>query len=270
HLVVTDGGCTDTASVTVTLHTKPLLFITPRTYDLCKGDSVTIEARGGDDYHWGPDTALTLLDNNRIVVYPGSDVIYKVAVFDKVCGTTDTLVSAINVRDLPIVSVTKSNDITCSDNTTELSASGALKYQWYPDAYLDDHLSSKVIASPQSTIDYQVVGINQYGCTDTAIISVNVKKEGALSLIIPDAFSPNNDGKNDCYQIYSNSAFVTYEFAIYNRWGQQVFHSNNINDCWDGKFKGVEAEMGTYAYFIKGNTEGCSNISKHGMINLVR
>ncbi|MBS1779207.1 MAG: gliding motility-associated C-terminal domain-containing protein [Bacteroidetes bacterium] len=270
YLVVSNGSCTDTASVTISLRAKPTLFITPRTYDLCRGDSVSIVARGGDDYHWWPDSALTLLDNNRVSVSPRSNMIYKVAVFDKICGTSDTLFSVVTVRDLPNISVKKSNDITCSDNTTELSASGALKYQWYPDASLDDHLSPNVIASPESTIDYQVVGINQYGCADTAIISVNVKKEGALSLIIPDAFSPNNDGKNDCFQIYSNSAFVTYEFAIYNRWGQQVFHSNNINDCWDGKFKGVDAEMGTYSYFIKGNTSGCSNIFKKGMIHLLR
>jgi gliding motility-associated-like protein len=69
------------------------------------------------------------------------------------------------------------------------------------------------------------------------------------TLAIPNAFTPNGDGLNDFFII--RSPYVDqFALRIYNRWGQEVFATNDINIGWDGTFAGKEQEVGTYLYFL--------------------
>lgn len=72
-------------------------------------------------------------------------------------------------------------------------------------------------------------------------------------LWMPTAFTPNGDGKNDRFgpgNNYCQQAFVSFSFAIYNRWGQKVFETNNAGEKWDGAYEGRNAETGTYFYTL--------------------
>lgn len=91
------------------------------------------------------------------------------------------------------------------------------------------------------------------------------------NLIIPNAFSPNNDGKNDEFRILNLKGIDLKEFIIYNRWGGIAFKSQNVNDSWDGKTFGVECETGSYYYFIRYTcvSTGKEHITK-GDVTLVR
>ena len=79
-----------------------------------------------------------------------------------------------------------------------------------------------------------------------------------IRIYIPNAFSPNNDGINDEYQVFGSAAqngsepgFDNFSMSIFNRWGQKVYSSNNIHESWDGKFNGTESPVGTYIYIIE-------------------
>jgi len=67
-------------------------------------------------------------------------------------------------------------------------------------------------------------------------------------LVIPNVFTPNNDGYNDVFEI-GNAEFYEIEITIFNRWQQVVFHSNE-NTFWDGTIKGNQASDGVYFYNI--------------------
>lgn len=106
---------------------------------------------------------------------------------------------------------------------------------------------------------YYVDDVSVFYCPDC---EVNV-------VYIPNIFSPNNDGQNDLF--YIRGQFISeIEYAIYNRWGNEVFRSNDINFGWDGMYKGKLCNPDVFAYYaiIKFN-DGTEQIKK-GNITLIR
>ena len=69
-------------------------------------------------------------------------------------------------------------------------------------------------------------------------------------ITVPNAFSPNGDSKNDQFIPVHDCDFVTYELAIFNRWGEQIFVTTDSNTGWDGIYKGKLLEVNTYIYIL--------------------
>ena len=86
---------------------------------------------------------------------------------------------------------------------------------------------------------------------------------------VPDAFTPNNDGLNDTFDVIVQ-LLKSFEIKIYNRWGNPIFESDNINKSWDGKVNGEEAIEGTYTYVIKGIDELNRVFLNKGVLLLIR
>jgi gliding motility-associated-like protein len=84
---------------------------------------------------------------------------------------------------------------------------------------------------------------------DTLII----KHFCGCELLIPNAFTPNNDGINDLFdvKIDSQCQLKKYELTIYNRWGSEIFNSNDISAKWNGDFKNKLVQNGPYIYSIR-------------------
>lgn len=86
----------------------------------------------------------------------------------------------------------------------------------------------------------------------TYIDSINVTlSECDQCIVIPNAFSPNHDGRNDRFNAIVTCPIDRFEMSIYNRWGNKVFSTTNIDEGWDGSYKGVQAEAGTYVYLLE-------------------
>lgn len=73
----------------------------------------------------------------------------------------------------------------------------------------------------------------------------------AHALLIPNAFTPNNDGKNDVFKIRNFSNQKLVEFKVFNRWGTILFHTQDPQNGWDGTFKNNPQPMGVYGYVIR-------------------
>lgn len=104
--------------------------------------------------------------------------------------------------------------------------------------------------------------------TDT--IQIFEDPECDLRLFIPNAFTPNGDGRNDLFVIKGNN-IQSYELYVISRWGQVVFQSNSIHVHWDGTFNGKPAPSGVYTYklIVKG-VRNLEPIQKTGVIHLMR
>ena len=96
------------------------------------------------------------------------------------------------------------------------------------------------------------------------------------TLFVPDAFSPNGDGVNDVFRVVSSGDNITnFSMQVFDRWGELVFESSDINKGWDGQLRNQLAPAGTYVWKITyhlsspSNTYG-STISKHGTVILIR
>ncbi|MEM9821525.1 MAG: gliding motility-associated C-terminal domain-containing protein [Bacteroidota bacterium] len=77
----------------------------------------------------------------------------------------------------------------------------------------------------------------------------------------PNAFSPNDDGANDLYKMESDLTFLAYQLSIYDRWGNLVFQTDNIETGWDGRLNGRLAPIGVYAWILYGHVESCKGIN---------
>jgi gliding motility-associated-like protein len=110
---------------------------------------------------------------------------------------------------------------------------------------------------------------NQYGCSDSLTRTDYITVNERPIVFIPNVFSPNGDGANDKLQVFANTVKF-YEFKIFNRWGEKVFESNNVNDSWDGSFKGKDCQPGVYSYHLSIVFDDNSNRSMKGTITLIK
>ena len=91
-------------------------------------------------------------------------------------------------------------------------------------------------------------------CAGTALLTVIATKNatnGGCKTILPNSFTPNGDGKNDIFKVLGNLQVEAFEFNIYNRYGQKIFNTTNINYGWDGMVNGVLQKTGVFIYTIK-------------------
>ena len=126
-----------------------------------------------------------------------------------------------------------------------------------PPTYNEKYNTYRVVAI--KNINNQIVSVSNY-------ISV----EKPYTLYIPNAFSPDGDGNNDFFKVVSQG-IKDFNIEIYNRWGQMVFKSNDLNNQWDGNFKDKPMPSGSYIYKIKTSDFGTNNeYLESGTIALVR
>jgi len=119
---------------------------------------------------------------------------------------------------------------------------------------------------------YQVYGMNDIG--DTSYSNV-VCIFGDPKILVPNAYTPNKDGKNDLFRPhtkYFNDGSVVgdYIFSIYNRWGEKVFETNDVSEGWDGKFMGKDCQQGVYVYQIKAKALTGRIFNEKGTVTLLR
>lgn len=89
-------------------------------------------------------------------------------------------------------------------------------------------------------------------------------------IMIPTAFTPNNDGHNDVFKMVNVTNETLLEMRVFNRWGTVVFSTNDISKGWDGRYKGQEQPMAVYGYAIKIRySDGAEEIYK-GTVTLIR
>ena len=103
---------------------------------------------------------------------------------------------------------------------------------------------------------------------DIAAVTVTITGNTG-DLFIPNAFTPNNDGKNDVFKVYG-SAVKGADIRIYTQWGAQIYETNDNATGWDGKSKGVAQPVGMYIYVIKVRMQDEDTFIKKGTINLIR
>jgi len=101
--------------------------------------------------------------------------------------------------------------------------------------------------------------------TEVVSFSNTIEIQDPFTLYIPTVFSPDGDNINDIFYIKGNG-FDELSFEIYNRWGQQVFQSDELNNGWGGTYQNQPSPIGTYVYQLK--IEGL--ITKAGTITLIR
>ncbi len=184
----------------------------------------------------------------------------------------DSILNSITlaITAKPKLVLSKSNDINCILGVATLSASGASRYIWSPTSTLSNGGGSTQVVAPSVTTRYSVKAFSKDGCVSQDSIDVIVTKGDADGgYLLPSAFTPNGDGKNDCFGVKSWGMVADLDFSVFNRWGVLLFHTKDATQCWDGTYKGVPQNSGTYVYQVFGTTS-CGPVFRKNTIVLIR
>lgn len=277
HVLATDDHlCTARDSVFVKIKSPSVFSINGPPAGICPGDSARLTIKGadesvGDTYQWiSDDIGQQDPAGATIIVSPSNTSTYQVVGIDPVCGVRDTLTAEVRVLERPSVTLTKSNDIDCILGEATLTASGGVQYNWSPPATLSHPDIANPVARADSTTLYWVNVTGENGCSTIDSIRLNVTKgSGSIGFPVANAFTPNGDGVNDCFGIKYWGYIARFEMAVFNRWGERVFYSQNPDQCWDGSFKGKMQSPGTFVYYIKALTL-CGDVIRKGTVLLIR
>jgi gliding motility-associated-like protein len=188
------------------------------------------------------------------------------------CSTTQNLASNINVTTLPNAAFSANPLVVTSLNpliTFTAFAPGSSCYYDFGDGSVDSACFTQHIYQDTGLFIVKFVTINAGGCADSSFITVEVKD--IYNLTLPNAFSPNNDGLNDEFQIFSKG-IRNFEFWVFNRRGQIVWRTTNPDEVWNGKYLNEYEECPSGVYVYRARTKDVSN-KKHeetGQITLIR
>jgi gliding motility-associated-like protein len=269
--LISNAACvtpTTASSNTVTMAVipspVPSIVISASRNPICAGTPVTFDAiatNGGDApvYQWQINgagagsgavtyTSNTLSDGDRITCILTSSAI---------CANPATVGAqpvTMTVHPLPVIPPGQifymyGGQPVQLNPTIDGNIAGFL---WSPAAGLSADNIRNPVASPPSATLYTLDVATFDGCTTSSTIKV----EPAQKLGIPNAFTPNGDGNNDVFYIIGGlPGTVIREFAVFNRWGQQVFrvHDATPGDRrfgWNGNLGGAPAPAGTYVYSV--------------------
>lgn len=122
-----------------------------------------------------------------------------------------------------------------------------ISYSWSPSVYMDSSTSARPRIKPEADIRYTLTITSTWGCSSTDEVQVQVVDQ----LYIPNAFTPNGDGKNDTWRIPFLDAEMGAQVRIYNRYGQLVYSASNTTVSWNGRFNGKPQPAGSYIYHIQ-------------------
>ncbi len=231
--------------------------IQPEDTSLCLGDKAPFVIFGGHYFRWYEYINDEFVEPGSIdepskgytFAGPQRTTEYRIVVSDSV-WCYDTLSARIKILPLPDVRILNQDDTVVKyGQSFQLLASGARMYNWSPVSSLNNPNISYPIARPTEDTKYIVGGLAANGCRAFDTLHVIVDKRD--NLFVPSAFSPNGDGKNDVFKITNLSFQRIMEFRVFNRWGQEIYSTNDHRAGWDGTWKGVPQEMGTYSYLIR-------------------
>ena len=90
------------------------------------------------------------------------------------------------------------------------------------------------------------------------------------TLVVPNAFSPNNDQINDVFKVKSYQNIVEFHAYIFNRWGQKLYEWTNIDGGWDGTYRGNDVKQGTYFVLVKAKGADGETYNIRKDVNLLR
>lgn len=265
--------CTAMDDITISLVPYPQADAGPDT-TICFGSTALLRgSMTGSAFTWLPVSTLTNANTLNPIASPLDTTAYVLSVTDNL-GCPKPGKDTVVVYVLPdILAFAGKDTAVVVGQSLQFNAAGGTSYFWTPST----GLNRTNIANPvgvyngsQDSIRYKVLIGNQAGCFDSAYITVRVFRTNP-QIFVPTAFTPNGDGKNDYVRpIPVGISHMDY-FRIYNRWGQLVYSSTNLESPgWDGKIGGKEQPTATFVWIVKGTDFTGKIVFAKGTVTLIR
>ena len=267
-LVVVDSlGCADSVSHNYLVYRLPDVQTHGDTL-ICRGGEAQISATGGSAYYW----ELPIGDSAQVQnISPDEATIYYVYAFsEKGCTKLDSVMVdvmqgfdaeidgqsfSINMGDTAVALVVADNPFNCYVLPEEYSLSGNC---------------DSIRLFPLENTDFTLVLSDTLGCKEISF-DIYVYVDLKLTLDVPSAFTPLSEGDgNNVVYVRGLGIKRLRQFRIYNRWGEEVFFTDDLHTGWDGTIGGVVQNQDTYSYYVEAEMFDGSTKTKKGNIVLIK
>jgi gliding motility-associated-like protein len=273
YVTASSGICTAKDSVSVIVNAAPIANPGMDT-SICLGKSIQLNGAGGNNFLWSPSTYLDNTNiNDPLVNQPANTISYHLVVTDA-NGCKSLNDNSVTITITPTAKIFAGNDTAVvidqpfQLNAIDINNSGFTQYTWSPPIGLNDPYISNPVANISGDINYTVVAITPDGCEGSDTISI--KAYTFSDIFVPNAFTPNGDGHNDLLRAVLIGIKEFKYFAVYNRYGQQIFYSTNPSLGWDGKVNGTPQNTNTFVWVASGTDYNGNAIFRKGTVVLIR
>jgi gliding motility-associated-like protein len=271
YIILSQGGpCSSTTADTIKIYIKNVdpPVVTPNHPQVCPGDPALMSATviggmPGYTYTWSNN----LGNASTATVSPLVTSTYTVTVSDT-CGNTVQQTVTVTVTH-PTAGFNFSNATTNTIDFTNTSSSNVVTWSWdFGDGNTGtgpDPTHTYPNASGTFNVTLWVTDAN--GCRDSIMEVVTIFPD--FYFYTPNAFTPNDDVHNNTYSGVG-VGIDTYEMWIFDRWGELIYHTNDINKGWDGRYNGNPVEEGVYVAVFEVKSEAGEHVHKVTHVTLIR
>jgi gliding motility-associated-like protein len=204
---------------------------------------------GNDVYNQTSPTTISITPKNNASYY-GIRL-----VTEDSCIVNDSILIKKEDPKYSSIQLTSQNDSIFKGETNKFEAfPGSLTYEWLNVENGLSKTENPLFAKPDTSRFYHVIG-NDGVCLYYDSIFIKVIKDWECDfpyIFVPNAFSPNGDNENDILYVRGRPMYEI-EFRVFNRWGENVFTSFNLDNGWDGTYKGQKLAPDVYDYYLKVN-----------------
>ncbi len=273
---LTNGGCPGADTVRVTVFQPIDINVSPNK-QICTNESFKLSANGASTYLWSPAQGLNSTTSANPTTTTTSTTQYMVIGFDNNNCFKDTGYVKITVLPKPTLQLGANQTVSTG---TVVPLTGAttngpiVSWLWTPATDLSCNTCPRPMATIKKDITYTATVKNIYGCVATDDIHFHTICEGS-QVYVPNAFTPDGDGKNDILMVRSKGIEVVRSFKIYSRWGELIFEQNNFPPNnptygWDGKIKGVVGSAEVYVYVAQVTCDNVKDFIIKGNISILK
>lgn len=270
-VTVTDNcGNQASADIVYTITSPPLTLDISPGVEICPGDSVYVEVTPtggyGQYYYLWPHSGET---TQGVWVRPTQTTTYQVIVSDE-CQTFSvetavTITVVAPTADFTTSSTTFFNNLPI---TFTNESQNAVSYFWeFGDGNTDTFIHPSNTYDDPGLYYITLIAYDDKGCTDTIVKPINIEEEWYI--YIPNTFTPDGDRHNNDFSI-STVGIRSLDIQIYNRWGEEIFTSSDLDFIWDGTYEGWYVPDGTYTYVVQFVTNSGRDREIHGHINVLK
>ena len=281
-LTVNLGSCSQTKSSSITIFKKPTIGFTFKDKLYCTPTIVEFtnqsQSQSPLTYYWDLGNGQTSTQEHPTGIYYNSGIYSVSLTIISSAGCVDTLTlkkdSLFKIFPSPKADFLLSTDsITICDPEVifyDLSQDATKLVYFFGDSVYRSFDANPTYYYTSSGVKYpyQIVE-NAYGCKDTMRQMIYVEP---FTIFIPNSFTSDGDGLNEFFEAIPTLPVNSWNFMIFDRWGELIFQSSDPNDTWDGTYKGQKVQIGTYTYILE--TISCEDLNAEklikGHVNVLR
>ncbi|MFL5786586.1 MAG: gliding motility-associated C-terminal domain-containing protein [Flavisolibacter sp.] len=273
YLTATLGVCSKTDSITITVNPAPIANAGKDSV-ICYGTDAFLNGEGGTVYSWTPSKYFQDAHiASPVVIKPKHNQSYILMVTDAF-GCSSLQPDTVTISVTPPTVIFAGNDTILAAGepiplyAIDVNNSGFSQYDWSPGTGLNNPYIFNPVATPPHDITYNVTAKTPSGCVGKG--QINIKVYEGPQIYVPNAFTPNGDKLNDILKAFPVGIRQFNYFALFNRWGQRIFYTEDQSQGWDGTINGKLQDTAVFVWIAKAIDYNGKILFRKGTVTLIR